>query len=370
MNEEDFVPYQEQCVRSADLPYICEQFLYPMDDKRMSKCVKCGNQTLYINQRMRGFRCITPTCNDQGDAISLIQRFSTLPFAQSLGFLDGSQWKQSWTEDYLNTFGAVRDCMTSAAVFFASRLDSVAEYLNRQGLPRDLCANFLVGAGLGRDDLKNYLLHHFPLEIIRLTGLLNDHYEDRFQEHVVIPLRQYGQVFDFYGRYIGDDAGVAKNSFLPPDRLTVGRGYFNWNPDREHIICVEDILDAMALFHNGHQNAVATGSNNVLDPMHLRDSSITRVWLCFTADQAARERGIRAAQACVEAEVEVRIIEMPDGLSLNEFFLAHPAGDFARFFGTAKTLGQWQIDHPGNRVIQTHFAGIWRLAMKFHVALA
>jgi len=346
MNAADFLPYLEQVVLSADLSFICDQFRFPMDNRKMSSCVRCGKQSLYINQRMRGFRCVTSECNDQGDAISLVQRFTGLPFAQALGILDKNQWQQYWTEDFLNTFGAVRDCMTAAAVFFARRLDDVVPYLNGRGLPRDLCASFLVGAGLGIDNLRNHLLERrFPIEIIRLTGLLNHNDQDLFQEHVVIPLRQYGQVFDSYVRYIGNDPGMEQRSYLPQERLVVGRGYFNWNPNREQIILVDDVLDAMSLFHHHHQNVVATGAN-ILDPMRLSGTAIRRAWVCLMADEAAREREIRTAQGCVDAGVEVRIIEMPGGLSPNDFFLRHSDADFTRLFGSARTFERWHIDHP------------------------
>lgn len=195
--------------------------------------------------------------------------------------------------------------------------------------------------------MKKHLLDsRFPLEIVRLTGLLNQFDQNRFQEHVVIPLRQHGQVFDFYGRYIGKDTDMGKHWRLPSDRLVVGSGYFNWNPRQKEIIVVEGLFDALSLYHNGFTNAVATWGTNGLEPARLKDTNIKRLWMCFDADSAGRERGLKAGYACTDAGVEVKIIELPDGLDPNDYFLKnHTADDFKALMMRGKSPEDWEIDN-------------------------
>ena len=346
MTKSDFVPYWEQCVSTVDLVELYKQMGGHLNRNNYGRCVRCGNDTLYFNRDWHSFRCLNLLCNDHGDVVSLIQRTGGLSFPDAFAILDAGRCNEWWSIKELAQFGAVRDCMTAAAVFCVSHLHYAEDYVHQRGIPTKLAQQFLVGAGWGKGLLKNHLLERgFPLEIIRLTGLLNEHDQNRFQEHVVIPLRQYGQVFDFYARYIGDNPEIRKDWFLPSERLVVGRGYFNWNPDREQIVCVEGIFDALSLFHHGFQNVVATGAGNVLDPMRLRGTKIGRVWLCVTTDEADRERVLRTAHACAEAGVEIRIVELPDGLHPNDFFVGHSAADFASLAGNAKTLEQWQSDH-------------------------
>ena len=309
--------------------------------------MRCGNDTLYFNKDWHSFRCLNLRCNDHGDVVSLIQRNAHLSFPYAFAILDGGRCSEWWSIKELEQFGAVRDCMTAATLFCVGHFYYAENYVHQRRIPTKLAQQFLVGAGWGKGLLKNHLLERgFPLEVIKLTGLLNEDDQDQFQEHVVIPLRQYGQVFDFYGRHIGDNLGMTKDCFLPSERLVVGRGYFNWNPDREQIVCVKGVFDALSLFHNGFPNVVATGADNVLDPTRLRGTKISRVLLCITSDEADRERGLRTAYTCAEAGVEVRIIEMPDGLHPNDFFLRHSAADFTSLLVNAKTLEQWQADHP------------------------
>ena len=98
-------------------------------------------------------------------------------------------------------------------------------------------------------------------------------------------------------------------------------------------------------FRNGYPKAVATKGTNGLDPGRLEGTNIKRVWMCFDNDEAGRERGIKVAYGCADAGAEVRIIELPDGLDPNDFFLKYSAEDFKLLIQHAKTPEQWEIEH-------------------------
>jgi DNA primase len=347
MTNYDFLSYWEQCVSEVDVAKLYRQMEGRLNRNNRGRCVRCGNDTLYLNRDWHSFRCLNLLCNDHGDVVSLIQRTAGLSFPDAFAILDAGRCRSWWSINDLEKLGAVRDCMTAAALFCANRFSPVEPYVNRQGIPTELAQQFLIGAAWGTGSLKNYLLEKgFPLEVMRLTGLFNEEDQERFEEHVVIPLREYGQVFDFYARYVGDDPQIIKDCFLPQERLSVGRGYFNWNPDREQFICVKGVFDALSLFHNGFPNVVATGSDNLLDPTYLKGTKIKRLLLCVGSDETDRERVIGTAHACEEAGIEMRIIELPDSLSPNEYFLEHSAADFTLRLINAKPLEHWQAERP------------------------
>lgn len=349
MNGDELLTHWEQCVSAVDIVKLYRQMGGQLSRNKYGKCTRCGNETLYFNKDWHSFRCLNLLCNDHGDVVSLIQRSGGLSFREAFAILDGGRYSQRWSPNELERFGAVRDCMTAAAVLCARHLHYVEQYVNQRGIPTNLAQQFLVGAAWEKELLKNHLIDKgFPLEIVRLAGLLSEDDQNRFDTHVVIPLRQYGQVFDFYARYVGDDPVVGKEGFLPSARLTVGRGYFNWNPDREQIVCVEGILDALSLFQNGYENAVATGCHTSFNPELLQGTKIARVWFCVTTDAAHRARVRGAAHACAETGVDVRIIELPDGFNPEEFFLTHSAADFTLLVVNSKTLEQWPVDRAGD----------------------
>ena len=129
-------------------------------------------------------------------------------------------------------------------------------------------------------------------------------------------------------------------------RLVVGRGYFNWNPNNEQIICVEGEFDALSLVQNGFPHAVATKGTNGFDPKSLEGTNIKRVWMCFDNDPSGRESGLKAAYGCADTGAEVRIIELPDGLDPNDYLRKdHSADDFKALMGRAKSPEDWDIDN-------------------------
>jgi len=342
MSESDLRSYVERYVSTADVVAIYKDLGNSLNSKGLGRCFNCGNDTLYLNRSMNSFRCIR--CNDHGDVASFVQRFFKCPFGIALETLDGFQWKNRYAEKDVNTFGAVRDCMTAAAIFFAVKYP--AEYLRSRGIDEKVGRQYLIGFNQGKTTLKEHLRDGgFSLETIRLAGLLNQYDQDRFQEHVVIPLRQYGQVFDFYGRYVGTNSEMGKHWRLPSDRLVVGQGYFNWNPNCEEIICVEGVFDALSLFQHGFKNAVATWGTNGLNPAHLKNTNIKHVLMCFDSDKAGRERCIKTAYALQDVGAEVRIIELPDGLDPNDYFLKYSSEDFQGLMKKAKLPEQWSVDN-------------------------
>jgi DNA primase len=346
MAPHDLLPYWEQCVSTVDIVDVYRQMGGKLHRHSFGKCMRCGNDTLYLNKDWHSFRCLNLLCNDHGDVVSLIQRTGELSFSYAFAILDSGRCRQRWSIDEIEQFGAVRDCMTAATVFCVGLFPKVEDYVDGLGISKRLAQQFLIGAGRGKQLLKNHLLEEgFSLETIRLTGLLDGNDEYRFHDHVVVPLRQYGQVFDFYGRCVRNKAQPGMDGFLPEDRLAVGRGYFNWNSNRQQVVCVQGVFDALSLFYNGIENVIATGADKVLDATRLRGTSIRRVWLCASTDEADRERVMGTAHGCLEEGVDVRIIEMPDGLCPNDFFLTHSAADFTLMSVNAKTLDQWQADH-------------------------
>ena len=153
--------------------------------------------------------------------------------------------------------------MSAAVRFYASSMDQVSDYLTARGISNETAQRFMVGAALGKDNLKQALMQKgFDEETIRLTGLLNQYGQDRFQNHVVVPVFHRGQVMDFYGRLLADSPDQNNKHWrLPSERVILGRSLFNWNPRQEDIILVEGIFDALSLVEHGFDNAAAAGGN-------------------------------------------------------------------------------------------------------------
>src|SRR5208283_4591333 len=258
-----------------------------------------GDSTLRIDALTGSFRCVAPGCNEHGDIVTFTQRFTGVPFEESLKILAHGNGMNKWIEQNaysLKAMGLVRDCMSTAASFYAHSVSRVSDYLNTRGISNETAQKFMLGAAVGKDTLQQALIGKgFNEETIRLTGLLNQYGHDRFQNHIVVPIFHRGQVVDFYGRLFTDDPAHGKHWRLPSERMVLGRSLFNWDPDREEIMLVEGIFDALSLVEHGFDNAVAVWGTNGIAPELITDSSVKKVVMGFDGDGPGRVQGLERA---------------------------------------------------------------------------
>src|SRR5208283_1077476 len=348
---EECTRHIDELIKSADVLEIARHVGLNMNEDGWISCPgkHDGGPTLRIDALTGSFRCFAPGCNEHGDIVTFTQRFTGVPFEESLKILAHGNGTSKWIEDKaqsLKTTGLVRDCMSTATRFYAGSVDQVSDYLATRGISGETANRFMVGAAVGKDHLKQALIEKgFNEETIRLTGLLNQYGHDRFQNHVVVPIFHHGQVVDFYGRLLTDDPAQGKHWRLPSERLVVGRSLFNWEPEQEEIILVEGIFDALSLVEHGFDNAVAVGGTNGISPELITGSSIKRVFMCFDGDGPGREQGLRRAYDLKDAGMEVRIVGLPEGQDPNEFLMSHAAEDFEQLLSKAAHPEVWEIDH-------------------------
>ena len=348
---EECTRHIDELIKSADVLEIARHVGLNMNEDGWISCPgkHDGDPTLRIDALTGSFRCFAPGCNEHGDIVTFTQRFTGVPFEESLKILAHGNGTSKWIEENdksLKTMGLVRDCMSAAARFYAGSVDQVSDYLTTRGISAETAQRFMLGAAVGKDTLKQALIEKgFNEETIRLTGLLNQYGHDRFQNHLVVPIFHRGQVVDFYGRLLTDDPAQGKHWRLPSERMILGRSLFNWDPDQEEIILVEGIFDALSLVEHGFDNAVAVGGTNGIAPELITDSSVKKVFMCFDGDGPGQKQGLTRAYALKDAGLEVRIVDLPDDQDPNEFLMSHAAEDFDKLLCKAAHPEVWEVDH-------------------------
>ncbi len=351
--EDDCICKIDELIQSADILAVAREHGLAIHNESRAVCF--GNHdtepTLEIDAQTHSYRCLRPYCNSRGDVVSLIQEITDTPFVEALGMLSNGNDTVQWlieNKAVLETIGEVRDCMDFAARHYANAVDLVAPYLNSRGVSVETAREFMIGGVMdrGKESLKLALLEAgFDIEIIRKTGLLNKYDRDYFQRHVVVPIFHNGQVVDFYGRLLSDDPAKTKHWRLSGNRIVLGHSLFNWNPHAEEIILVEGVFDALALIEKGFTNAVSAWGTNGL-PIDLLDASaVKKVFMCFDGDSAGRTQNIKRAYDIKDTGREVRIIDMPDGLDPNEYFLTDPAANFGDLIRKAQHPEKWEIQN-------------------------
>jgi hypothetical protein len=236
-------------------------------------------------------------------------------------------------------------CMQTAAEYYHSCLRPDDPYLAQRGISYATAQRYMLGRAQGKQSLRQHLkAKGFTDETIQQTDLLNSHGDDRFQDHLLVPIHLGDRVVDFYGRYLSAQSRSERHWRLP--NAGRPRSHFNWDMERTDMILVEGAMDALALIEHGFDNAVATGGTGGLDRPLIRRAvavGLKRVWMCFDGDEAGCQRNLSLAYELANLGLRVKIITLPTGQDPNDFMLSHTAADFRELIGAAVMPEQWEI---------------------------
>lgn len=232
-------------------------------------------------------------------------------------------------------------------------------------LSSDTIQQFQLGyAPAGWETLYGYLVEQkkYPVALVEKAGLLvprktGDGYYDRFRHRLMIPIHDLqGRVIGFGGRTLTDEQPKYLNS--PETELfDKGRTLFGLDKARAAIakqdqaVVVEGYFDVIALHAAGVTNAVAslgTALSIAQVKQLLRYTESKRIVFNFDADRAgvqAAERAIgEVANLAYQGEVQLRILNIPDGKDPDDFLKTHTTEDYQNLLDRAPLWLDWQID--------------------------
>ncbi|MBN3995190.1 MAG: DNA primase [Nostoc sp. NMS2] len=234
---------------------------------------------------------------------------------------------------------------------------------NRQ-LQEETIQQFGLGyAPAGWETLYRYLVEdkHLPAQILEKAGLIKPRregggYYDVFRDRLMIPIRDVqGRVIAFGGRTLTDEQPKYLNS---PETELFSKGKTLFALDRakggisqlDQAVVVEGYFDAIALHAAGINNAIASlGTALSLEQVRLilRYTESKQLVLNFDADKAgtnAAERAIgEIAELAYKGEVQLKILNLPDGKDADEYLHSHTPEDYGELLKNAPLWLDWQI---------------------------
>ncbi|WP_414576968.1 DNA primase [Anabaena sp. CCY 9402-a] len=262
------------------------------------------------------------------------------------------------------------EVLASAAQFYQHALrqsqgQSALKYLRSDRLFNEATIQqFGLGyAPPGWETLHRYLVEdkHYPVQLVEKAGLIKPRkegggYYDVFRDRLMIPIRDVqGRVIAFGGRTLSDEQPKYLNS--PETELfNKGRTLFALDQAKAGIsqldqaVVVEGYFDAIALHAAGINNAVASlGTALSLEQVRLmlRYTDSKQLVLNFDADKAgtnAAERAIgEIADLAYKGEVQLKILNIPDGKDADEYLRSHNPEDYEQLLVNAPLWIDWQI---------------------------
>lgn len=219
-------------------------------------------------------------------------------------------------------------------------------------------------APAGWETLYRYLVDskHYPVQLLEKAGLIKPRkegggYYDVFRDRLMIPIRDVqGRVIGFGGRTLSDEQPKYLNS--PETELfSKGKTLFALDQAKSGIsqldqaVVVEGYFDAIALHAAGINNVVASlGTALSLEQVRfvLRYTDSKQLVLNFDADAAgtnAAERAIgEIAELAYMGEVQLKILNIPNGKDADEYLHSHSPEDYRQLLTHAPLWLNWQID--------------------------
>ncbi|WP_413173682.1 DNA primase [Anabaena azotica] len=218
-------------------------------------------------------------------------------------------------------------------------------------------------APAGWETLYRYLVEdkHYPVQLVEKAGLIKPRkegggYYDVFRDRLMIPIRDIqGRVIAFGGRTLTEEQPKYLNS--PETELfSKGKTLFALDHAKDGIskqdqaVVVEGYFDAIALHAAGINNAVASlGTALSIEQVRLllRYTDSKQLVLNFDADKAgtiAAERAIgEIATLAYKGEVQLKILNIPDGKDADEYLHSHTAEEYQQLLANAPLWLNWQI---------------------------
>ncbi len=232
-------------------------------------------------------------------------------------------------------------------------------------LSRETMQRFQLGyAPAGWETLYGYLVEQkrYAVELVEKAGLLvprktGGGYYDRFRDRLMIPIHDLqGRVVGFGGRTLGDEQPKYLNS---PETELFDKGKLLFGLDKaraaiaqqDQAVVVEGYFDVIALHNAGITNAVASmGTALSLMQMKqlLRYTESKRIVLNFDADRAgnqAAERAVTEVESLAyRGDIQLRVLNIPDGKDPDEFLRHHPPADYHTLLEQAPLWLDWQLE--------------------------
>jgi DNA primase len=246
-----------------------------------------------------------------------------------------------------------------------SQGEATFRYLTTQRrLSEETIQQFHLGyAPAGWQTLYGYLVEQkrFPVELVEKAGLIiprqgGGGYYDRFRDRLMIPIHDLqGRVIGFGGRTLTDEQPKYLNS--PETELfDKGKTLFALDKARAAIakqdraVVVEGYFDAIALHAAGISNVVASLGTALSLPqvrLLLRYTESKQIVLNFDADAAGAKAAQRAigevADLAYQGEVQLRVLNIPDGKDPDDFLQHRTAADYQALLDEAPLWIDWQV---------------------------
>ena len=309
-------------------------------------------------------------CGEGGDAIRFVQETEALDFPEAvevLGDRYGVRLEREEDDPAAEQRRRRREqlhaLLERAAGFYANYLRDTGEaakaraYLAGRDLSDEVLGEFRVGYSPSAWDrmIVGAQQSGFTPEELVAAGLAqrgrNGALYDRFRGRIMFPLADArGRVLGFGARAMAEGRGPKYLNTSENEVYHKGRQLFGLDLARTHaaragrVVVVEGYTDVLALHQAGIRESVAImGTALTQEQLAELSRSAPLVVLALDADRSGQDAMLRAARAAEQRDLELRVIEMPEGRDPAELVAEGGAEEFERHLDRAIGIIQFQV---------------------------
>ncbi len=316
-----------------------------------------NNPSLSVSREKQIYKCFV--CGEAGNVFNFLMKFHNISFKEavirlaneigiSLG--DSFQVKPDKNKIYYDIYDITNK-------FFQNNLLSsegakAREYLANRHLTMEIIKEFQIGLALRERDTLTKLLTKkgYDLKILNELGLSSNDY-DAYIKRIIFPLfNTNGQVNGFSGRiYNGENANKYLNTKETPI-FKKGENIYNYHRAREEVrktkfvILMEGFMAVIRAYTIGVKNCIATmGTSLTNDQINLIKRLTNTVYLCLDGDNAGINATLNNGKLLENANMEVKVIPLSDGLDPDDYILKNGGDKFISLISNAISYNDFRI---------------------------
>lgn len=308
--------------------------------------------SFFVSEVMQRFKCFG--CGKSGDVLEFLQQYESMSFYEALEWLADKagitleRELRSKDDEQRQQLLSVLDLTREYYHYILTKHKAgttAREYLRNRQTSADSIKLFQLGYALPKWDGLIAYLHRkkkYPLDLLVQAGLVirnqSGRYYDRFRDRVMFPLRNpRGQVVGFSGRILpSSDNEKAKQEakyINSPETLLYHKskmlfGYSELHQqirEKKEVVVVEGEFDVITSTQ-AHINHIVAIKGSALTDEHalLLNRTVERVLLALDKDSAGVEATKRSLQVLKPYDLELRVIEIPEGKDPDDLARTQP----------------------------------------------
>ncbi|MDO8570576.1 MAG: CHC2 zinc finger domain-containing protein [Candidatus Daviesbacteria bacterium] len=341
--ESNFKDVIEKIKTQADIVQIVSQYVDLKNNKALCLFHEEKHPSFSINPNGQYFYCFS--CHVGGDVFKFIELIEKVSFIEAVKKLADQLGIQiAFTQedqDQAETDRIIGDILSETAKFYHQSLTpEVKKYLlENRNFSEEIISQFQIGyAGWG---LKEHLIDNlkFLPSLCIKAGILKEKdgkVQDYFYKRIIFPNLKHGLVVHLTGRCIDDTE--PKYLHIP------GEIKHLYNEDalsNKEVYIAEGVPDCLTATQNGYAAVAILGSGGFKEEYLPKLSRCERVNICLDPDSSGIDGALHIAELL---GLKAMIVELPNGLDLNDYFKKYSKEDFDKRVTSAKNIIQYKLD--------------------------